>query len=180
MVTTAEPPGMSDMSTGNTYSNVEAASEPMIKLYHDTFTLRGTITAYLIVASMLTLLNFFVYLFSAQVFAFFVGLIIALPSFVLTGLMFYAIQPNRLLTTWMSVFVYFYTVRALLDIGLTIWIVLATYKWFLAIGIIAVLVTSFEVAFIVLMIRHSLAYRAYAVKVREKQAVDNLYTRAAE
>ncbi|KAJ3067777.1 hypothetical protein HDU99_003388 [Rhizoclosmatium hyalinum] len=173
---------MSDMSTVNTYSNVEAASEPMIKFYRGTVTLRATITAYLIVASMLTLLNFCVYLFSAHFFAFFIGLILILPTLALTGVMFYAIQPNRLLTTWMSVFMYFYGLRALLDVSLTIWLVavVVASKWFIEIGVIAVLVTGAEVFSIYFLIRHSLAYRAYAVKVHKKQAVDNLYARAAE
>ncbi|KAJ3291283.1 hypothetical protein BCR33DRAFT_711388 [Rhizoclosmatium globosum] len=145
--------------------------EPTINPLHNktqTNTLRGTLTVYLIAISIWILINLIISFLGVAFVGAWIGIILAIFSLAINGLMFYAIQPDRLVPIWMDVFAYFYMVRAAIDIILTIWLAAVTFQFFAGIAVFSIIITGIEVAVIYFMVKHSFVYRAYALEVRKK------------
>ncbi|KAJ3067776.1 hypothetical protein HDU99_003387 [Rhizoclosmatium hyalinum] len=68
----------------------------------------------------------------------------------------------------MAAFAYFYIARAIIDVAFTIYIFVVTARFFIGLVLFEACITTLEVTVFYFMVKHSLAYRAYALEVRKK------------
>ncbi|KAJ3291284.1 hypothetical protein BCR33DRAFT_711389 [Rhizoclosmatium globosum] len=145
--------------------------EPTMNPFHNktqTNTLRGAITVYLIAISIWILIELVISFFGAAFVGSWIGVILYIISLVINALMFYAIQPERLIPIWMTVFAFFYIARAIIDVALAIYILVVTPSFFLGAVLFEACITALEVTVFYFMVKRSLTYRAYALEVRQK------------
>ncbi|KAJ3077601.1 hypothetical protein HDU99_001088 [Rhizoclosmatium hyalinum] len=145
--------------------------EPTMKPFHNktqTVTLHGAITAYLITISIWININLLFSFFGAAYAVSWISISLCILSLIINGLMFFAIQPDRLIPILMDIFAYFYIVRAIIDIAFTIYIFVVTVRLFTGFVWVYGCLIVLELIAYFFMVKHSFVYRAYAFEVRKK------------
>ncbi|KAJ3067778.1 hypothetical protein HDU99_003389 [Rhizoclosmatium hyalinum] len=150
--------------------------EPTMNPFHNKTqknTLRGVITVYLIAISIWILINLVVSFLGVAFVGSWISIILCIISLAINAAMFLAIQPDRLIPIWMAIFACFYIVRGIVDVALTIYILVITARFFIGVALFEACITALEVTVFYFMVKHSLAYRAYALEVRQKLSSQN-------